>query len=406
MVLALGVVAGGCREAEGRSGTPGVGVPPRAVRVAEVERRTMERSIAVTGTLAAREEATLSARVAGRLQRLAVDLGSVVREGEVVAQVEPRDFELRLEQAAAALVQARVALGMEDEGEDDQVDLHGVSSVRQAHAVLAEATSNRDRVRALYDVGIASPSEVDVAEAAFKVASTRHASALEEARTRQAAARQRRAEYEIARKQWADTVVRAPFDGVVQARLASVGEYVAAGTPIVMLVQVDPLRLRLSVPEREAWAVRVGQSVRVGVEGDTNVHEGRIARLSPALVEESRMLLVEADVPREGTLRPGLFARARIVVDPAEQGMSVPAAALLTFAGLEKVFLAEGGKVKERGVVTGRRGAGWVEIVQGVGLGDEVVLDPKGLQDGQGVVVAGGGEGAGGNRSGGMGEGR
>lgn len=347
----------------------------------------MERTITVTGTLAAHEESTLSAKVAGRLQRLAVDLGSVVREGDVLAQIEPRDFELRLQQAEAALSQARAGLGLPGTGEDDRVEVAQVSSVQQAKAVLDEATRNRERVQALSVSGIASPSEVDTVEAAFKVASTRHAVALEDARTRLAAVAQRRVEYEIARKQLADTSVRAPFDGVVQARSANVGEYVATGTPIVTLVKADPLRLKLEVPERDAAAVRVGQEVRLSVEGDTNVHTGRIARLSPALNEENRVLLAEADVTRQGVLRPGLFAKARIIVAEGEEGLSIPVSALLTFAGLEKVVLVRESKAIERNIITGRSGPDWVEVTSGVSLGDTVVLGPAGLRHGQALTV-------------------
>ena len=90
-------------------------------------------------------------------------------------------------------------------------------------------------------------------------------------------------ESDIARLNLERSRVRAPFDGAIAQRIATVGDYVAIGTPILRLVKTDPLRLRLDVPERESSAVRVGQSVRVSVEGDTNVYTGKIARIAPAL---------------------------------------------------------------------------------------------------------------------------
>jgi len=348
----------------------------------------MERAIMVTGPLAAHEQSTLSAKVSGRLQLLNVDIGSVVRRGDVLAQVEPRDYELRLQQAVAALSQARAALGLPSEGEDDTVELKEISTVKQAKAVLDEATKNRQRVADLSKANIASQSELDVAEANYTVALTRYDVALEEARTRQAALAQRRAEYEIAGKQLADTALRAPFDGAIQARPASIGEYVAAGTPIVTLVKTDPLRLRLEVPERESAPVRVGQSVRLRIEGDTNTYAGRIARLSPALNEQNLMLLVEADVPNRGSLRAGLFARAEIIVNEREDGLSIPISALITFAGLEKIVVVKDGKALEKTVTTGRRSQEWVEITSGLAIGESVVLDPGGLRTGQPVTIA------------------
>ncbi len=365
----------------------------RQVRTVRPEMRPMARRIAATGTLAADEKSILSAKVAGRLQPFPVDLGSTVNEGDLLAQIEPRDYELGLQQAAAALAQARTALGLLPEAEADTLELDQVSAVRQAKAVLEEATANRERVKSLTTSGIAAQSELDTAESAYKVAISRRDAALEDARARIATVAQRRAEFELARKHLADASVRAPFHGAVQARLAHVGEYVAPDTPILELVKTDPLRLRLQVPERESSMVREGQAVRLFVEGDTNSYAGQVARLSPALDEQNRMLMVEADVPRRGSLRPGLFARAEIVVAEHEEGLSVPAAALVTFAGIEKVVVASAGKALEKVVATGRRGPDWVEIVSGLDPGDEVILNPGGMRTGetvrpQGTAVA------------------
>jgi RND family efflux transporter MFP subunit len=148
------------------------------------------------------------------------------------------------------------------------------------------------------------------------------------------------------------------------------------------------LRLRLEVPERESLLVCLGQTVRLRVEGSTNLFTGKIARLSPALDEASRMLLVEADVPNPGALRAGLFARAQIVVQEREEGLTVPASAVVTFAGIEKVFTVEEGRALEKPVTTGRRGLDWVEITSGLETGAPVVLDPGGLRGGQPVRPA------------------
>ncbi len=362
-------------------------MPDRPVSVTRAQVRAIPRVIAVTGSLAAQEQSTLSAKVPGRLQRLDVDIGSVLRQGDLVAQIEPRDYDLGLQEATAALAQARTALGLPLEGDDDRIELERVTAVRQAKAVLEEATKNRERVKSLSASGIASQSEVDTVEAAYTVALMRYESALEDARGRLATVAQRRAEFELARKRLADASVRAPFDGAVQARPATIGEYVAVGAPIVQLVKTDPLRLRLEVPERECILVRTGQVVHLLVEGDTNTYSGQIARLSPALDEQTRTLRVEADVPRQGSLRPGLFARAQIIVNEAEPALTVPGDAIITFAGLEKVVVVEEGKAVEKVVSTGRRGADWAEVVSGLQAGEIVVLSPGSLRTGQRVMV-------------------
>jgi RND family efflux transporter MFP subunit len=394
VIVGLGMtVLVSCGQADRSKASGKMTLAELPVSVARSEVRAMPRAIHVTGSLAAQEQSTLSAKVTGRLERLSVDIGSVLRQGELVAQIEPRDYDLGLQQAAAALSQARAALGLPLEGEDDRIELERVTAAKQAKAVLEEAGKNRDRVKSLSASGIASQSEVDTVESAYTVALARYETALEDARGRMATVAQRRAEFELARKRLADASVRAPFDGAVQARPATVGEYVAAGTPIVQLVKTDPLRLRLDLPERECILVRTGQVVLLFVEGDTNTYSGQIARLSPALDEQNRTLRVEADVPRQGSLRPGLFARARIIVTEHEQALTVPADALITFAGLEKVVVVRDGKAVEKVVATGRRGPDWAEVVSGLEAGETVVLSPGSLRTGQRVIVSTGGEG-------------
>lgn len=384
-VVALALVS--CGEPR-RPQTPTRAAGPRVVTVAEAMKRPLEQVIVVTGSLAAQESSTLSVKVPGRLKLIHVDIGTAVEQGEVMAQVEPRDYELRLQQAVALLAQARAAVGLPLEGEDDQFKADETSVVRQARAVLEEATKNRERVLKLAASGIAPPADVDAVEAAYKVAFNRHDAALEEVRSRQAALAQRRAEFELARQQLHDTAVRAPFSGVVQSRRASLGEYLSGGSPVITLVKDNPLRLRLEVPERDAPAVRLGQRVRLRVAGETNLHTGVLARLAPALDEQVRMLRVEADVPNPGRrLRPGFFVEAQIVTREDDDGLTVPAAALITFAGLEKVVVAENGQAREKTVTTGRRGPGWVEIVEGLRPGERVILDPGGLRTGEPVAA-------------------
>jgi Membrane-fusion protein len=145
------------------------------------------------------------------------------------------------------------------------------------------------------------------------------------------------------------------------------------------------LRLRVEVPERESHSIRIGQSVRVTVEGDPEAYSGFIKRLSPTISEQNRILAVEADVANNGKLKPGAFVRAEIVTDQTSMAATVPANAIVTFAGIEKVIIVEGGKAVEKPVMTGRRGPDWVEIKSGVNVGQSVVVNPGNLQSGQAV---------------------
>jgi RND family efflux transporter MFP subunit len=360
----------------------------RPVKVAYVTEIPIENSITVTGTLAAQDQTTVSAKVPGRVQTITVDLGSVVRRGQALAQLEPQDYQLRLQQAEAALAQARARVGLAPEGKDERVDPENTGTVRQARALLDQTNKNRDRSAGLFKQGVIPRAQLDAAEAEYKVALSRYQDAIEEIRNRQALVVQRRSEFEIAKQQLLDLTIYAPYDGVVQEKRASVGEYLAAGAPIVNIVRMDPLRLRAEVPEREAGKVRAGQQVRVTVEGDLNDYTGQIVRLSPTITAQNRILVVEAEVHNNGALRPGSFARADIVADDKGVSPAVPTSAIISFAGIDKVITIQDGKAVEKPVTLGRRAGDWTEILSGINLGDVIVVNPGNLQSGQAVVVA------------------
>jgi RND family efflux transporter MFP subunit len=365
----------------------GEGGAARQVKTVAVVETPFGETVTANGTLAAFEQTTVSVKVPGRLRAISVDLGTVVSRGQVIAQVEAEDYKLRVQQSEAALAQARARLGLAPDGIDDNVDPEKTATVRQARAVLDEARFNRDRAARLVEQGVIAKADFDSANALFKVAEGRYQDAYEEIRNRQALLAQRRSELALARQQLKDTAIYAPLTGIVQERLASVGEYLAAGAPVVNVVKMDPLRLRAEIPERDSQTVRNGQSVRVTVEGDPNVYVGLIRRLSPVIAEQNRMLIVEADVRNDGRLRPGSFAHAEIVTNDSKMAITVPNNAIVTFAGIEKVIVVQNGKALEKPITTGRRNGDWTEIVAGINLGEKVIVDPGNLQSGQAVEV-------------------
>src|SRR5215831_16254571 len=358
---------------------------PRQVKTVKVAEMPVGETVTVNGNLTSYDQTTVGMKVPGRLQTITVDFGSVVRKGQVIAQLEPQDYKLRVQQAEAALAQARARLGLPPDGADDRVKAEDTGTVRQAKAVLDDAKLKRDRAQRLVEQGITPRAEFDTVDSDYKVALSRYQDALEEIRNRQGVLAQRRSELALAKQQLDDTVVYAPLDGVVQEKKASVGEYLAAGAPVVSVVRIDPLRLRVDVPERESHSIRMGQSVRVTVEGDPDSYLGYIKRLSPTISEQNRVLSVEADVRNNGRLKPGAFVKAEIVTNQTNTAITVPPSALVTFAGIEKVMVVENGKAQEKTVTTGRRGDDWIEITAGVNAGDTIVLDPGNLQSGQAV---------------------
>lgn len=385
-LLAFGAQA--CKSdypSSGKAASPDGKTQPRQVRTVKVTEMPIGQTVTVNGTLAAYDRTTVGIKVPGRLQTISIDLGTVVHKGQAIAQVEQQDYKLRVQQAEASLSQARARLGLSPDGSSDRVAAEDTGTVRQARAVLEDAKLKRDRAGKLIQQGVIPRAEYETVDSEYKVALSRYQDGLEEIRNRQGLLAQRRSEVALAKQQLADTIVYAPMEGVVQEKKASVGEYLAAGAPVVEIVRIDPLRLRVDVPEREAHSIRNGQSVRVTVEGDAESYLGYVKRLSPTISEQNRVLAVEADVRNNGRLRPGAFVRAEIVTDQTSTAVTVPPGAVVTFAGIDKVILIENGKAVEKTITTGRRGPDWIEIKAGVNVGQSVILDPGNLQAGQPV---------------------
>jgi RND family efflux transporter MFP subunit len=387
-VFVIGSISGtGCGDTSSAATRPAGAAAAHAVKVVRLQQQPLARSVTVSGTLAAEEQVTLSFKVTGRVDELRVDLGSVVHKGDLLARLTPTDFELRLRQADAALQQARARLGLDPSGDNDTIDPSQTAVVRQARAALTEAQRQRERIATFVERGISAKADLEAADSALEIADGRHQDALEEVRNRQAVLAQRRSELALARQQLDDTLLRSPIDGVIREREVFPGEYRAAGTSIVTVVKQHPLRLQLAVPERAATSLRVGQPVRVMVEGDQTVYEGHVARVSPSIAEGTRTLPIEAEIPNQaGTLRPGTFAKAEVVTNES-QALVVPQSALVVFAGVEKVLIAKDGKAQERRVRTGMRVGERVELIDGVAAGDLVILVPGGLADGSPVTI-------------------
>jgi RND family efflux transporter MFP subunit len=362
--------------------------PLRKVTTVVATEKPIEQLIVVTGTLAAEQEIVLGMKVAGRISELPVDLGSAVRKNDVIARLDTTDFQLRVRQSEAALQQSRVRLGLSPNGTDEDVNLEQLAPVRQARAQMDGAKARLDRAQQLSQSGLLAKSDLDATSSAYKVTEAQYADSLDEARNRQGVLAQRKSELEIARQQLADAVLYAPIEGMIRARTSNVGQYVAAGATIATVVQMSPLRLRTEVPERESANVRVGMPVRLTVEGSSGEHQGKVARLSPSFDETNRTLLVETEVANAGgRIRPGAFARAEIVTSSSQRALMVPAASVVTFAGIDRVFTIAGGTASEKRIKTGRRTDAGIEILDGVVTGDQVVLNPGNMTDGEKVLV-------------------
>ena len=328
------------------------------------------------GSLVADENVQVGTKVAGRVEMVHVDLGDTVQAGDPLVSLDQQEYRFQVEQAQAQLAQARAAVGLREGDEVDQLEPSNAAPVRQEQALWDEAKANLARARRLQSQNVIPQAEFDQFEAAERVAEARYASAVNAVREKIALIQVREAELSLARDRLDNAIIRAPFDGLVQQRQVAPGGYLQAGASVAVLVRCNPLRFQGAIPERHAQRLAPGQEVRLLLESEAEPRIVRITRISPALDTATRSLMFEAEVANEnGQLRSGLFSEAEVIIDPQAEALVVPSSAIVEFAGTEKVWQVSGDKAEEQPVVTGRRRAGTVEVVQGLKPGDEILLE-------------------------------
>jgi len=415
LAAALALAPAGCgrEEADSKESAPEI-----SVRVAQPTQRDLPRTIRVTGTLHGDEETTIAAKVEGRVVEVLKDMGDSVAAGESVIRIDATDYELARTERQRAFTEALARLGLEElpEGDLDVSKLPAVESARhqadnaRARYERAKGLVNREQALISAQDFADVRTEWEVAQSQLQVEKLRAESTLAEARMLEA-------QVGIADQKVLDTNHRAPeavseADAALEVgaatggmpgseplhmarvyevaeRMVTVGDFVQVGTPLVRLVDADPLKLRAAVPERRLGSVAKDQPVQVSTEASEHTSEGHVSRVSPAVDTRTRTFSVEILVANpERKLKPGSFATADIVVGN-ERAMVVPAAAVITFAGVHKVALVRENKIEERRVELGDPVGDDVEIRSGLTLEDTYVVNPSGaLTTGTPVTIS------------------
>lgn len=300
------------------------GRKPGAVTVAVQPVRTasMRHTAEFTGTLLPKAQFVVAPNVAGRLERLLVNIGDTVRKGQLIAELDSREYAEQVEQARAELEVAK-------------------ANVIDCVSALTVAERDLERSRQLRERNVVSQSELDKAEANSKACQAKHQVALAQVRQKEAA-------LETAKVRLAYTRIHAFWEEddeerVVGERFADAGATLKVGDPIVSVVTLDPLLAVVNVIERDFPLVKVGQSAEVLADAlPGKVFTGRVARRAPVLQESSRQGRVEVLVPNiDGQLAPGMFARVRLGFAERNEVTAVPVSALATREGRQGVFMAD-----------------------------------------------------------------
>jgi RND family efflux transporter MFP subunit len=360
----------------------------KSVSTTKVRQETVTRSIEVVGTLAAVDEVTLSSQAEGAVSRILADLGDRVKAGQPLIELDAEKLQYNLEQQKAALARALAKYGGSDAAHLPPIEQ--TPDVQKAAAELAQAKQAFQRADELHKRQLVPRQTLDDADATLRAKQASYESAVQNARNLRADIDGSSATLKLADREFRDATIRAPFDGFVQKRMVSPGEYVKAQAAVMSIVRLDPLKVTAEIPEGMAPWVAVGQPVDLRVDAfpDTVLH-GKMSRISPAVNPQTRAFPFEALVPNgDAKLKPGTFARVRLETSRQEQVLTLPYAALQYRYGVNRAFVLKGDRLSAQEVKIGDRIGDRVEILGGVGPSDEVATtDVDNLADGLRVTT-------------------
>ena len=373
IVLLLVIVVSGAGCARDRGVASAEGSKARAVTMEAAQVRDVRRQVDVVGTLAAREEAVISAEVAGRVSRLVHDLGDRVTAGTPLLELDPEKLQYRAEGQRAALDQARARYGATTDG--TLPPLERVPAVVSTEAQLADAQQQLERAKNLASRNLLSRSDLETAQTRYDTAKAAHDQALSSARQLRADIEAQSSSLRLAQRELRDAVIRAPFDGYVAERLVSPGQFVQPQAPVMRIVRLQPLKLTAEVPEKFAPWIETGREMAVRVDAfPKETFTGRVVRIAPSVNLKSRAFAIEGEIPNtDGRLKPGTFARVQITTDRVERAVTIPVGAVQSRYGTNRVFTVQNGQLVGKEIVLGDRLGDRVEVSTGLAAGTQIV---------------------------------
>jgi RND family efflux transporter MFP subunit len=387
VALALAATLTGCSEsAKGAEGGTRER-PAKAVDTEPVKREAVNRTVNVSGTLAAENEVTVSSQAEGVVSRILADLGDRVATGQALVELDREKLQYNLDQQKAALARSLARYGATEPGRLPPIEQ--TPDVKRAAAELNQAKLGFERATELRKRQLLSQQSLDDADAVHRTKLAEYDSALQNARNMAADIEASNAAAKLAERQLRDASIRAPFEGYVQQRMVSLGELVKEQMPVMKIVRIDPLKVTAEIPEGLAPWVQGGQSVDLQVDAyPDRPFTGKVSRISPSVNQQTRAFPFEALVPNsQGLLKPGTFVRVKLTTNHSEDLLTLPYAALQYRYGVNRAFVVTGDSIVGREVKVGDRLGDRIEILGGVSAGDVVVLtDVDNLADGMKVA--------------------
>jgi len=389
---------------ETKAGPPAMGNRQGQIPVETVllHRGLLEHRLYLTGNIAAEATVDVLSKVSGILEKMEVDQGDRVKADQVVAMVEREEKEAELQEERAALDVLRAEWAQIESGARPEEIAQAEQLVRQTKANWETSLDNYQRLRNLKDRDFISQQSLDEAMLKVTVSEAEHRSATEKLTLLKKGARQEDRDALLAQMREAEakvrlagihlknTTIRAPVSGIISKRYVDRGALVGTSTPILRIVAMDRVKVVVQVVESELAQLSLGALAEIQVDAyEDDVFRGTVARVSPTVDSESRTADVEIQVDnREHRLKPGMFARANLVVQRRNGALLLSKDSLLRESGPPRVFVRDNGKASLRKVSLGLEGEQYMEVLGGLQEGDEVILAGHyELRDGMPVKV-------------------
>ncbi|WP_201402246.1 efflux RND transporter periplasmic adaptor subunit [Kaistia sp. 32K] len=336
---------------------------PPAITVVPAARKEIVQTAIVVGSLVPREEVLVGVDLDGyRLTELAAEEGDHVKAGQVLARLSTDTLDVQLAQNASSLARNDAAIAQ------------AKSQIAEATAIEAQANAAFDRGQSLKTKGIVAQDALDVRESTAKTAAARRDAATQGLALAEADKALTEAQRRELLLRVTKTEIKAPTDGLVLSRSARIGAIVSGGgEPLFRLAEDGAIELQAQVPEAELSQIAVGQPVTITVPGISEGIQGSVRLVSPKIDDASRLGRLRVALPAGAKVSAGAFARGTVELARRES-VSIPVSAVVTTAGEATAQVVVDGKIQTRPIKTGISGKGMVEVVEGIALGEAVVL--------------------------------
>lgn len=402
IILAGLVIYRGWGFTQKRSGSQRATRLETPVQITSVVSKPLTYSIKVTGDILPLMQVDLYPKVSGYLERIDVHIGEIVKQGQVIAQIERTDYLQKVREIEAKVAQARAQLKELEAGTRTEELRQAEEAVRQAQSKFENARLHWERIETLFKRQVISKKEMDSAEMEYTVAEAQLASSQQNLKLLRGGARQEVREatqaklkemeaiLEQERIRLQNTKIVAPFRGEISRKHVDAGALVSSSTPLVILVHTETLKIVANVLEKDIPLLKPGMKAKVWVESyPDKVFEGRVEKINSALELSTRTLQAEIYIPNPSRfLKPGMFSNVEIVLLEKPQTLVIPREAILETGSEMSVFVVEGKQAVRRPITLGYEQNRMVEVLKGLNQGDQIIIKGQQLiKDGSAIRV-------------------